>query len=140
MERSLSLLKDPTKQKPPSINEKQPHKEAIKDNQEKKEKEKINHTKLTYKHDEMKAQVKNELATYFYPKSSIIIFRKHFHDNWYEILRAMQQEVSDFGSISSIQPDRAILVENKEHGQTLCKIKGWYKVGAYKVRFEPWNA
>lgn len=39
--------------------------------------------------------------------SSVIIFREHFHDDWYEILWALQQEVSDFKSISPIQPDRA---------------------------------
>lgn len=46
----------------------------------------------------------------FYSDKTIIILKQNFHDNWYDILWALQREVSNFGSINPSQPNKAILV------------------------------
>lgn len=76
----------------------------------------------------------------FYPEKAIIILGQNFYANWHDILRALQLEVSDFGSISPLQPNNAILaVENKEQGKILYNIRDWYKIGSFLVKFEPWS-
>lgn len=73
-------------------------------------------------------------------ESTVIIYRQCFHDDWFEIIKALRREVCNACSISPIQPDRAILgVTDPDTANTLSNIKGWFKMGKYRVRFEKWS-
>lgn len=72
--------------------------------------------------------------------SGVILQCKYFHDSWHDIIKALQQNLSAFSSVSPLQPDKALLAfEDEEQARVLAKIKGWYKVGKYQIRFFPWS-
>lgn len=70
----------------------------------------------------------------------IVITWKNFHDKWYKILKALQAEVTTYGSLAPLQPNNIFLCcEDLVQAKILESYKGWLEVGPFQLLFSSWS-
>lgn len=66
--------------------------------------------------------------------------RRKLHDDWYNILRAIQFNVTAYCSLTPFQPHKAIMCcEGQEQAKIMDSYKGQQKVGSYQLFYSRWN-
>lgn len=91
-------------------------------------------------HPTQNSEVTEELAS-FNPNLLVLIFRANFHDKWADIYNALCKFSPSIGSISPIQPDRAILsINSPEQAESFCSSDEWVTIDRFLIRVERWSS
>lgn len=83
---------------------------------------------------------KDPTHTIIYFNTSIIIKRKHFHDDWFTSCGFFRPTSPHSCSLNPSVADRALMsYENEVQVNALYAFRNWYKVDKFAAKFYPWD-